>query len=416
MTNIKMSLLILSIVLICCAGTVCAADSNNTVDIVSYVDSNEEYISVSDNELVDDVDGSVLSAQDELKDCNNEIINQSHEIELTGMEGGEPQLLTNNIDDCNGNQTIFTTIESQKNVSNLLSSSNEDILGASIDVTTYADLRNAIGNNAYSLINIKSNLVCDGSQITINRNNFVIDGNGYTIVINNNAPTWLFYGAKRSEITFKNINFCGGVSTVGHSIIYMLSSTKISVQNCNFSNLINYRPITFYAEGLSMATTTTFGSSYVNVTHCNFKNITHDINIAGGAISFYYGVHNHNSITFCDFVEVNSVHGGAISIFSSDSIIDHCNFSNCYTTNLYPGYGYGGALTLLSGASYVNITNCNFKNNTASGVGGGAIMIYDSTCTGTLIDNCTFIDNTAPDGGAIYFSAGKRKGKPEGFD
>lgn len=30
-------------ILICCAGTVCAADSNNTVDIVSDVDSNEEY-------------------------------------------------------------------------------------------------------------------------------------------------------------------------------------------------------------------------------------------------------------------------------------------------------------------------------------------------------------------------------------
>ena len=43
--NLKKRFIILSlcIVLICCAGTVCAADSNNTVDIVSDVDSNEEY-------------------------------------------------------------------------------------------------------------------------------------------------------------------------------------------------------------------------------------------------------------------------------------------------------------------------------------------------------------------------------------
>jgi len=36
-------IILLSMILICCAGTVCAADSNNTVDIVSDVDSNEEY-------------------------------------------------------------------------------------------------------------------------------------------------------------------------------------------------------------------------------------------------------------------------------------------------------------------------------------------------------------------------------------
>ena len=56
-------MLLLSIVLICCAGTVCAADSNNTMDMVCDVDSNEEFISINKYEQADDVDESVLSAK-----------------------------------------------------------------------------------------------------------------------------------------------------------------------------------------------------------------------------------------------------------------------------------------------------------------------------------------------------------------
>ena len=58
-------MLLLSIVLICCAGTVCAADSNNTMDMVCDVDSNEEFISINKYEQADDVDESVLSAKDD---------------------------------------------------------------------------------------------------------------------------------------------------------------------------------------------------------------------------------------------------------------------------------------------------------------------------------------------------------------
>lgn len=53
-------MLLLSIVLICCAGTVCAADSNNTMDMVCDVDSNEEFISINKYEQADDVDESVF--------------------------------------------------------------------------------------------------------------------------------------------------------------------------------------------------------------------------------------------------------------------------------------------------------------------------------------------------------------------
>lgn len=52
-------------VLLCCVSVVSAA-SNDTVDnVVCEIDSNDEFISVSNCELVDDMDESVLSAQEE---------------------------------------------------------------------------------------------------------------------------------------------------------------------------------------------------------------------------------------------------------------------------------------------------------------------------------------------------------------
>ena len=55
----------LLIVLLCCVSVVSAA-SNDTMDnVVCEIDSNDEFISVSNGELVDDMDESVLSAQEE---------------------------------------------------------------------------------------------------------------------------------------------------------------------------------------------------------------------------------------------------------------------------------------------------------------------------------------------------------------
>ena len=86
--NIKHEImLLLSIVLICCAGTVCAADSNNTVDMVCDVDSNEEFISISKYEQADDVDESVLSAKDDnlsadvLKEDDGEEDDEDYELD-----------------------------------------------------------------------------------------------------------------------------------------------------------------------------------------------------------------------------------------------------------------------------------------------------------------------------------------------
>ena len=82
--NIKHEImLLLSIVLICCAGTVCAADSNNTVDMVCDVDSNEEFTSISKYELADDVEESVLSTK---KEKSNNVTVDDEKLSLSNED------------------------------------------------------------------------------------------------------------------------------------------------------------------------------------------------------------------------------------------------------------------------------------------------------------------------------------------
>jgi predicted outer membrane repeat protein len=72
------------------------------------------------------------------------------------------------------------------------------------------------------------------------------------------------------------------------------------------------------------------------------------------------------------------------------------NISNLTSTS---GYDFGGA-AIYSGAGFVNVTDSEFTDNTATGSSGAAIHILQS---GLTIDNTTFTDNTAThQGGTIY--------------
>ena len=87
----KMILGFLFIVSLCCAGAVSAADFNNTINLGTDVDSNE-FISVSEDEQVDDVDESVLSAPNENNNfsgaADDEILSVSDEdfLSVTSQE------------------------------------------------------------------------------------------------------------------------------------------------------------------------------------------------------------------------------------------------------------------------------------------------------------------------------------------
>ena len=95
----KMILGFLFIVSLCCAGAVSAADFNNTINLGTDVDSNE-FISVSEDEQVDDVDESVLSAPNENNNfsgaADDEILSVSDE-DFLGVTSQETDQYLNDI-------------------------------------------------------------------------------------------------------------------------------------------------------------------------------------------------------------------------------------------------------------------------------------------------------------------------------
>ncbi|MCL2687671.1 MAG: right-handed parallel beta-helix repeat-containing protein [Methanobrevibacter sp.] len=86
----------------------------------------------------------------------------------------------------------------------------------------------------------------------------------------------------------------------------------------------------------------------------------------------------------------NAFAGGAI--FNSGTIdLTNCTFRNNTATS------YGG---VIENYGNLTITNCNFTNNSIlSGTGG---VIYNNMRHSLTITNCTFTNNTASNGGAIY--------------
>ena len=88
----------------CCAGAVCAVDSNDTVNIVSDMDSNE-FISVSNGEQEHDVDESALCNQNENYSANadEEVLSVSGEDSL-GVTNQETNQYLNDIKDSTSNE------------------------------------------------------------------------------------------------------------------------------------------------------------------------------------------------------------------------------------------------------------------------------------------------------------------------
>lgn len=83
--------------------------------------------------------------------------------------------------------------------------------------------------------------------------------------------------------------------------------------------------------------------------------------------------------------------GGAIYCLSenNDAVLNNCSFYNNYAL-------YGGAV--FANGGFLNITNCNFINNTGKYYGGALYQLYGNlSLTGS-----TFNENKANEGGAVF--------------
>ena len=202
--------------------------------------------------------------------------------------------------------------------------------------------------------------------------------------------------------TFINNSALGEVSeTVGNggAITFKNISTN-SIFTCDFINNtaalngggVNYREtpqnITFNGNFINNTSPRGGGVNFFE----SFENVifngefTANSAINGGAIAAVEGI-----IKDVSFKDNHAENAGAIYFVKSGYIIN-CNFTNNSATGVY---GSGGAIRMVLG----NVTNCNFTNNKGTGDGGsagGAISMRSGNVT-----NCNFTGNSAQFGGAI---------------
>jgi len=106
------------------------------------------------------------------------------------------------------------------------------------------------------------------------------------------------------------------------------------------------------------------------------------------------------SIVDCTFIgNIGGVGGGVYNQpeYGSSHEVQGCLFQDNHAVN--GNYGHGGGLNHARGV--LNISDCDFIENTASGGGGG---MSEFASNGIKMRDCTFIDNIALNGGGLATS------------
>ena len=306
----------------------------------------------------------------------------------------------------------------EENDGKLQSSINGDVIKDANDVKTFTDLEKEIDDKSdNSILYLESDYVYNGNGnftgITINKNNFTIDGQGHTINANAGDKSVRIFNVDGTNVILKNLILINANITDNGSAIYN-AGKLVSVYNTTFINnsagqdggaifnsgvnfsVVNSRFANNKA-GQDGAAISNVGTGFT-VSKSNF--IYNVANNSAGAIRNYVA-----SFTVCNsfFANNTALKGGAI--YADGVIVDGCTFVN-NTATLFVRYddGCGGAIY----ANSVTASNCTFVNNivTSNACGyGGAIYANN----GVTASNCTFVYNVGIAamggyGGAIYSS------------
>ena len=285
------------------------------------------------------------------------------------------------VEDSSGSSVDEVLGAEDNNSTESLSQSDDDLLSASADVTTFSLLNAAFRDSSISEINIKNDITFT-STLTLSRNNVVINGNGHTL--NGNNLQMLIISGR--SVTLKNIIF---------------TKAKISADNTgsavhmtgDYGQIIN---CTFYRNTATIAYA---AAVYVMANNVNIKNCNFTLNSGCRGAALYLGNnYNYINVTNCIF-DKNTCVGecaAAIAMQSSNSIVSSCNFTD-------NSADFGGAVLVSVSSTNNKITSSKFIGNKAtvsssSGglYGGGAIF---GNSNKYLVNYCTFINNTAVNGG-----------------
>jgi hypothetical protein len=221
-------------------------------------------------------------------------------------------------------------------------------------------------------------------DLTINGNNYVIDGNNLARIFNidNNANVVLkdliITGANHTSLAGEN----GGA--------ILLKSGTLTIENCTFiDNSVFYEESNYGAQIFGGAIYASDRTT-LNITDSLFK---HNLNDAGpNEYAAWMGTDSHGGAIACgDNVNLN--------VLNTAFVDNKANPSNYGGRN-----GHGGAIYSIGSNSNNNIINCTFINNTASN-GVGAIATRKANIMG-----CIFINNTATNDRPTIYYEGDGKG------
>ena len=352
---------------------------NSSNDLFSHDVFQSAELPVSDNQLASDNENDLLTVS-----ADDDILSVSADDDFSAVSDGDDSLAVSE--------------------DNLLTVSADDEKLGEDETGSFNELQSIIDSNYGSTIVLDKSYAYSANDKTIEiKDSIIIDGNGFTIDGKNAVQ---IMNVTSNDVTIRNLTFVNGLlrryypgtapdtswtGYFGADISWIGDNGRI--ENCIFENSTLNPPLPttmvtagFYQYG---------GALYLQ----NFTN----------------GVVNN-----CTFRNLRALAGGGIYIWSTEEdsniTISNSSFVNC---TAYEWRAGGGAI--LVGAKKVNITQCNFTDNSA--VQGGAVLImhgsrYDTTVPnstyprrgisympgdGTVIEDCKFTNNT---GGVIEGESG----------
>ena len=265
--------------------------------------------------------------------------------------------------------TVMLAVSSEKNntlSNNLRKGGDENLLGASNDGeilsdsvnftgTSFSELRSQISSlSTGDTLELRNNVVQDGSGVISISKSITINGNGFTIDAQGRSA---IFNIGNVNVELININFINAKNTQGGGAVYFTGSGSV------------------------------IDSSFVNCT------TTIDGMYDGGGAVYFNG---RGSVVNSYFMNCSSYTDGGAVLFYNDGDVVASSFVNCSAKD-----GSGGAVFCfgLSSNNY-NIYNSSFVNCSAKNGNGGAVNIRSAN--GVTINNSSFIDNQANTGRALY--------------
>ena len=301
-------------------------------------------------------------------------------------------------------------------------------LAAAVDVSTETDLKNAL-DETYDTINVRADIALN-ETLSITRS-VTLNGNGHILSLDMGKFGSVVKITRPDEnsriiVSMDRFIITGGRTTNDDCAgMYVGDGVTATVNNCRFSgnNSSGYGG-GMCVDGDTTVTNCTFsdnmaswcgGGMYVGsyatatVSDCTFSGNTGGSGSGGGGggMCVRYTDDSTVTVTDCTFSDNRtSDDGGGMLVDGSNVTV-----ANCIFTDNNASYN-GGGMSFRSAQNNVtlNVTNCTFSGNSASGSsahGGGMDASSNGGETTINMANCTFVGNSASyDGGGMYIGAG----------